>query len=289
MRFSPQPAETLLEIFLFLAAAAIVAVTVLIFGFMGVLALPLFNKALLIQMITQPWLPDKGIYGIAPMMAGTLLISLPAVVMAFPLSVGAAALMSVISPFGFGRWLKKGVHLMTGIPTVIYGFIGVFLLVPIIRSMTYAGSGFCILSASLLLSILISPTLILFFSESFERVPRSYLEAVDALGANRAQKFLFVILPNAWRGVVGGILLGLGRAVGDTLIALMVAGNAIGAPESVFDSARTLTAHIALIIAADFDSTEFRVIFAASMLLYLFTLLLTLLARILSGELEKRV
>jgi phosphate transport system permease protein len=177
---------------------------------------------------------------------------------------------------------------MTGIPTVIYGFVGVFLLVPVIRSMADAGSGFCILSASLLLSILISPTLILFFSESFERVPRSYLDAVDALGANRAQKFLFVILPNAWRGVLGGILLGLGRAVGDTLIALMVAGNAIGAPESVFDSARTLTAHIALIIAADFDSSEFRVIFAAGMLLYLFTLLLMLLVRILSGGLEKR-
>ena len=123
-----------MEKFFFLAAAAIVAVTIFIFGFMAVLALPLFNKALLIQILTQPWLPDHGLYGIAPMMAGTLLIALPAVVMAFPLSIGVATLISVIAPFGFGRWLKKGVHLMTGIPTVIYGFVGVFLLVPIIRS-----------------------------------------------------------------------------------------------------------------------------------------------------------
>lgn len=274
--------ESLPQKVFFLAAASVVAVTLIIFGFMATLAMPLFSKGHLVQILTQPWIPNRGYHGIAPMVIGTLLISIPAVVVAFPMSMGVSALISVISPKGFGRLLKKLVHLMTGIPTVIYGFIGVFLLVPLIRHLSEGRGGFCILSASLLLSVLISPTMILVFTESFERVPAAFMEAADALGANRTQKLLFIVLPSAWRGVLSGLILALGRAIGDTLISLMVAGNALGTPESLMDSARSLTAHMALIIAADFDSPEFRVIFIAGLMLYLSTVILTLCIRALS-------
>lgn len=177
---------------------------------------------------------------------------------------------------------------MTGIPTVIYGFVGIFLLVPIIREIFKSGSGMCILSASLLLSILVCPTMILIFTDSFDQVPKPFLDAVDALGGNKAQKVLYVILPYSWRGVLTGLILALGRAMGDTMIALMVAGNAVALPHSVLDSARTLTAHIALVIAADFESLEFKTLFACGIILYLFTTAIALSVRSIDSKLWRR-
>ncbi|MBU1743937.1 MAG: ABC transporter permease subunit, partial [Proteobacteria bacterium] len=164
-------------------------------------------------------------------------------------------------------------------PTVVYGFVGIFLLVPMVREIFQDGSGMCVLTASLMLAVLISPTLILFFVDGFDRVPRSYLDAVAALGGNEAQQFIFVILPNAWRSVLSGIVLAFGRALGDTLIALMIAGNAAQVPGSVLESARTLTAHIALVIASDYDSPEFKSIFACGLTLYLFSTVMVVLIR----------
>jgi phosphate transport system permease protein len=163
---------------------------------------------------------------------------------------------------------------MTGIPTVVYGFVGIFLLVPIVRGVHGGGSGLCVLSAALMLAVLISPTMILFFSDSLDRVPKSYQDAADALGATPSQKLLLVMLPQAKKGILSGLILAFGRAVGDTMIALMIAGNAVQIPESVFDAARALTAHIALVIAADYESLEFKSIFVCGVVLYLFVALM---------------
>ena len=267
------------EKFFWVSAVLSLAVTVLIFGFMVILGLPLFKGGHFFELFSKPWLPDHGIFGIYPMIVGTLSITLLSLVLAFPLSLGCSAFISVLGPKKLGQIVKKIVQLMTGIPTVIYGFVGVFLLVPIIREMFDSGSGMCILTASLLLAILVSPTMIFFFSDSFDQVPKSFLDAVDALGGNKAQKILYVILPYSWRGVLTGTILALGRAMGDTMIALMVAGNAVAIPDSVFDSARTLTAHIALIIAADFESLEFKTLFSCGIILYLFTTLIAVAVR----------
>lgn len=274
---------------LFLLSAVFSAfMTILVFGFMVFLGLPLFKEGQFFELLTLPWSPDEHIYGIYPMTIGTLSIAFTSLVIAFPFSLGSSALVSVINPSGFGRILKKIVQLMTGIPTVIYGFVGIFLLVPTIREAFGHGSGMCILSASIMLAVLISPTMILLFVNSFESVPKSYLDAVDAVGGNQVQKFLFVILPCAWRGVLNGLILALGRAMGDTLIALMIAGNAVAVPGSILDSARTLTAHIALIIAADFDSLEFKTLFACGIVLYAFTTLIVLTVRSLDTISRKK-
>jgi len=258
--------------------------TLFIFGFMVWLGLPIFREGLFVDILTQPWLPDKGVYGIFPMLLGTVFISLFSVLTAFPLSLGCAGFICGLGPEWAGKFLRKTVRMMTGIPTVIYGFVGIFLLVPFIRELFDGGSGMCMFSAGLLLAVLISPTMILFFTESFDRVPRPYLDAVEALGGSNVQKLLYVVLPWSSKGILAGTVLSLGRAVGDTLIALMIAGNAVSTPGSILDSARTLTAHIALIIAADFDSIEFRTIFVCGIVLYGFTALLVLLVRAIGSR-----
>ncbi len=275
--------ERLAERLFWAAAILSASVTALIFGFMVVLGLPLFEDGLFFDLLSRPWLPDRGILGIYPMIVGTVSIALLSLVFAFPVGIGVSALAGTLAPGRFGRLLKKAVQMMTAIPTVIYGFVGIFLLVPTVRELFGGGSGMCILSAAAMLSVLIAPTMILFFTESFENVPRAYTDAADALGATPVEKFIYVVFPASWRGVASGVVLALGRALGDTLIALMIAGNSVAVPSSALDSARTLTAHIALVIAADFDSLEFKTIFACGILLYLMTMAAVFATRALSA------
>ena len=250
-------------------AAASALATLLIFGFLLVFGLPLFKGGQFFALLGKPWAPGQGMYGFLPMIAGTTAISLLSLLAAFPISLGASFFLHSLAPPRFGKVLKRLVQFMTGIPTVIYGFLGVFLLVPIIREMFENGSGMCVLSASLMLGLLISPTMILFFSDGFAAVDRSYIQAARALGATRVQILLQVVLPNAWKGMAAGLIMALGRAMGDTLIALMIAGNAVSMPSSLLDPARTLTSHIALVSAADYHSMEFKSIFACGVTLYL--------------------
>jgi len=266
------------------AAVFCAALTILVFVFMMIMSLPLFKGGLFFSLIKSPWNPEKGVFGIYPMLIGTGLIVLLSLCWAFPICLGSSALISVIAPPAFSNFFKKIIQMMTGIPTVIYGFVGVFLLVPFIREMFEAGTGMNILSASLMLAMVISPTMIIIFTESFQNIPPSYTAAVDALGGSAVQKLIYVILPCSWRGILSGLTLSLGRAMGDTLIALMLAGNAVAVPDSIFDSARALTSHIALVIAADFDSNEFRSIFTCGLVLYTFTTLLIVLVRFLGKE-----
>jgi len=266
----------------FLAALISASISIIILIFMIILGLPLFKGGFFLHVLTQPWAPDHQLYGISSMVIGTLAIAFLALLLAFPLSFGTSILISIIKPPILSQLLEKIVQFMTGIPTVVFGFIGIFLLTPFMREHLSRGSGRCILSASLMLAVLIVPTMILFFTNSFDRIPTSWLTAADALGCNQMQKFLYVILPNSLKGLATGTILAMGRAIGDTMIALMMAGNAVAVPHSVLDPARTLTAHIAMVIAADFDSLEFRIIFACGLILYFMILGITLVIRSLN-------
>lgn len=279
-----QRAEKQIEkVFLF-AALFSALTTFSIFIFLFILGLPLLTGGHFLSLLTQPWAPHLKQFGIFPMIAGTLVISLLSMLVAFPVSLGCSIIIHVRSRTLFSRVLGKSVALMTGIPTVIYGFVGIFLLVPLVRELFDSGSGLCVLSTVFMVSLLIAPTMILFFCDSFARVPRSYGDAVLAVGGSDIQKFLYVTLPNAWPGVLVGVTLALGRALGDTLIALMIAGNAVQVPGSLADSARTLTSHIALVFAADYESMEFKAIFACGLFLYLFSTALVLIVRSITGS-----
>ena len=265
----------------FMAAAIMsAAVPLAIFIFMALLGYPILTSGRLFGTLLGAWDPIQQSYGILPMIIGTFILAILAVAAAFPVCLGCAALVSDAAPGPVGRCLHAVVRMMTGIPTVVYGFVGIFLLVPVIREAFGGGSGFSLLTAALMLALLVSPTMILLFCDSFGRVTHTYRQAAAALGATTAQQFLFVVLPQARNGILAGVLLGLGRAIGDTMISLMLAGNAVAFPDHVFDSARTLTAHIALIIAADFDSPEFRTLFLCGLTLYVLTTLLVLFVRL---------
>lgn len=272
--------ETSIHILFFGSAALSAIITLSVLGFMFGLSLPVLKTGMLPHILFGPWNPGHGQYGISAMAAGSVYIALLSLVISFPVSLGSAFFIQLTQPGRMGRYFKKLVQLMTAVPTVIYGFVGVFLLVPLIRQIFAYGSGMCILSASLMLGLVISPTMILFFCLSLARVPKSYLDAADALGATPFQKLAYVIIPHAWPGILTGGILAFGRAMGDTLIALMLSGNSVMMPATVLDSARTLTAHIAMVIAADFKSIEFNTIFICGTVLYLLTGFGILLARL---------
>ena len=262
--------ETLARRVLLSSTVASAAVVLSIFAFMLVLGLPLFRGGAFFEVWAGPWAPHDGLYGIRTMIAGTVWIAVLATVMSLPLSLGTAFVIAGLAGPRLGRLLKALVRFMTGIPTVVYGFVGIFLLVPFIRE-GFGGAGMSVLAAAVVLAILISPTMVLFFTDSLSAVSPAHVQAARALGANRVQQLMYVMVPGALGGLVSGLILALGRALGDTLIALMLAGNAVRTPHGLLDPARTLTAHIALVKAGDFDSLEFRSMFACGIVLYLLT------------------
>ncbi len=276
MRCKERITQTLFACAAFLCAA----VTICVFGFMILLSMPVMKSGMLWHILTAPWAPDHGQFGILSMMVGTCYIAVLSLAISFPVSLGCSFFIQITHRKGPGKLLKKMVQLMTAVPTVIYGFVGVFLLVPVVRNLFSYGSGMSVLSASIILGLLISPTMILFFSQSFARVPKSFIDAVDALGGTPFQKLFYVIFPYAWPGILTGLVLAFGRAMGDTLVALMLSGNSVMLPASILDSARTLTAHIAMVIASDFDSVEFKTIFVCGCVLYLMTSLGIFAARL---------
>ncbi len=255
------------------AAWGCAALTFGVLAFMAWLSIPVLKALDTVHILTHPWLPNQGQFGIGPMILGSLYISVLSLIIAAPVSFGGAIFIRVTCPGAVGKIFQHLVEAMTAVPTVVYGFIGIFLIVPFIRETFLQGSGMCILSASIMLALVISPTMILIFSQSISNVPLQYTMAVEAMGATPAQKFFMIILPYAWKGILTGLILGFGRAVGDTLIALMISGNSIAFPGHILDSARTLTAHIALVTAADFDSMEFKTLFVCALTLYLLTCL----------------
>jgi len=264
-----------------LCALLSASIAIFIICFMFLFSLPLFKGGHIAEFLRLGWNPYEGRFGVLPMMVGTGVIASFAILIATPFGIGCSAVISVFSQQRFGRFLRKLVEFMTGIPTVIYGFVAIFLLVPLIREIFQRGTGMCVLSASVMLALLILPTIVLFLSDAFNSVPKNYLDAADALGATPVQKLIYVIIPSAWKGIISGLVLAAGRAVGDTLISLMIAGNALQIPRGLSDAARTLTSHIALIIASDYESPEFKSIFVCGLILFIFTALIVLILRLL--------
>lgn len=264
----------------FLAAAVFSGLlAVAVFFFLFFFGLPLLQSGQLTELLFSFWSPDKGLYGIYPMLIASLTLAIVSMLISFPISLGCSFLITSLAPIHLRRILLTIIRVMTGIPTVVYSFAALFLLVPFMRNLIGHGSGMSLLTAAPVLALVIAPTMILFFVNSFNKVSSSFTLGVDALGGSEIQKLLYVILPQAWPGIINGALLGFGRAMGDTMVSLMLAGNSTAPPESVTESARTLTAHIALVMAFDFDSLEFKSIFVCGLLLYLLAAALMLLFR----------
>ena len=265
------------EILLQSATVFSALIVIFLFGFLIYFTLPLFLEGQFTQLFSLHWRPFHGEFGILPMVAGTLALAISALLIAYPIGLGICLFVHGLGP----RWLARPVllliHGMTAIPTVVYGFVAVFLLVPILRNNFSHGSGFSLLAAALTLSILILPTIVLLINSQLQQtVPKLRLTAVS-LGISRVQELTRISLPASSYGLLAAAILGFGRAVGDTLIALMVAGNAAQIPDSALDSIRTLTAHIALVVATDSQNTTYHSLFACGLILFLTTASVNLL------------
>lgn len=259
--------EGILLIATAVSAMAILSILLLLLYF----SLPLFTEGRIIEVLSLDWQPFGGSYGILPMCAASICLALAALLLAFPSAVGVCCLTYGLAPKPVARILLALVHFMTGIPTVIYGFVSVFLLVPAMRSWFEAGSGFSLLTATLTLSLLILPTIVLVFQARLEQLDPMLRLASEALGLPPVQQFRHVFLPAARQGLIVAAVLGFARAIGDTLISLMLAGNAPQLPYSFFASVRTLTAHIGLVLATDSRSMAYQSVFASGLILFILT------------------
>ena len=195
--------------------------------------------------LSTDWEPSLGRFGILSMMVGSLLVTVGAAAIGVVFSLGLAIVLTQFSPPGLSAALKPMIELLAGIPSVVYGFVGVVTLVPLIRHWL-GGPGLSVLAASIVLGVMILPTITSIAIDALQAVPRSYLEGSIALGATRWQTVTMVLLRAARSGLVAAVILGMGRAIGETMAVIMVAGNALDVPHSLLAPVRTLTSNIAL-------------------------------------------
>jgi phosphate transport system permease protein len=239
-----------------------------ILAFLVYFSLPLVFQGQAGQILAWHWRPFQGKFGILPMVAGSFLLAFSALLLAYPLGVGLCGFAFSHQQKPWGRLVLSVVYLMTGVPTVVYGFVSVFLLVPLVRNTFAQGTGFCWLTACLTLMLLILPTIVLLIWSQLEQTSPDVRLATTALGFTPSQELLWVLFPQASRGLLAAAILGFGRAAGDTLVALMVAGNAPQVPHSLLDSLRTLTSHIGLVLATDSTSLAYQSVFASGLILF---------------------
>ncbi len=238
-----------IRVLLLLFALSSLLFLFLIFIFILIEGLPLFLKVGLKNIIFGfKWAPTRGHFGIFPMIVSSFLVTLGALIVGGPLGLACATYLAEYAGKKRKLFLKPALELLAGIPSVVYGFLGVIYIVPIIRE-TLGGSGFSLLTASIILGIMILPTIISISYDSLMSVPRSYREGALALGATKWQTIRRVIIPAARSGIIAGFILGMGRAIGETMAVIMVAGNALKIPTSLLDPLRTLTSNIALELA----------------------------------------
>lgn len=221
----------------------------LIFAFILIEGLPLFIKVGFKNIIFGfKWAPTKGSFGIFPMIVSSFFVTFGALIVGGPLGLSCAVYLAEYSGKRMKMILKPALELLAGIPSVVYGFLGVIYIVPLVRNYL-GGSGFSLISTSIILGVMILPTIISISFDAIMSVPRSFREGSLAMGATKWQTIYKVVIPSARSGIMAGFILGMGRAIGETMAVIMIAGNALKIPTSLLDPLRTLTGNIALELA----------------------------------------
>ena len=228
----------------------------------------------------ERWVPSQGSFGIFPMIVSSFWVTFGALALGIPLGLACTIFLCEWTPPSVAGVLRSAIQLLNGIPSVIYGFWGLVVLVPLVR--TYLGSpGLSILSGSIILGLMILPTIISISEDSFRALPPSYKAGALALGATHWQTIWRVLIPAARSGIVASIILGMGRAIGETMAMIMILGNAVKMPSSFLDSARTLTTNIG--IEMGYASGDHRqALFATGVILFVIIMFLNALAIVLS-------
>lgn len=235
----------------------------------------------------KEWAPtdEPAVYGIFPMILGSLYVTLGALAIGVSVGLLSAIFLARFCSERLHRVLKPAVELLAGIPSVIYGFFGLVIIVPFVRQ-HFGGNGFSIFTASILLGIMILPTVISVSEAALRAVPNSYYEGSLALGATHERSVFFTVLPAATSGIVAGIILGFGRAIGETMAVILVAGNQARMPDGIFEGVRTLTANIVLEMGYATDLHR-EALIATGVVLFSFILTINLLFSILKKRVVK--
>ncbi len=230
------------------------------------------------------WRPSNGIYGIFPMIVASIYVTGGAILFGVPIALLTSVFMARYCPKKIYGPLKSGIELMAGVPSIVYGFFGLILLVPLIREV-FGGTGTSMLAASLLLGMMILPTIIGVTESAIRSVPESYYEGSLALGATKERSIFFVILPAAKSGILAGVVLGIGRAIGETMAVIMVAGNQPRMPEGLLKGVRTMTANI--VTEMGYASGLHREsLIATAVVLFVFILIINLSLSLLNRRAE---
>lgn len=267
--------EKAMSIVFFIAALASVLAVLLICWFLFSNGIPAISEIGFFNfLLGKEWSPSDipPSYGILPMILGSLYVTAGAIIIGVPIGILTAIFLAKVCPERLYKIIKPGVNLLAGIPSVVYGFFGMAIIVPI------AGSS--ILSASILLGIMILPTVIGLAESSIRAVPKSYYEGALALGAGHYRSVFFVMLPAAKSGILAAVVLGIGRAIGETMAVIMVAGNQARMPVSLFKGVRTLTANIVLEMGYAAELHRGALI-GTGVVLFVFILLINLLFSLL--------
>lgn len=221
------------------------------------------------------WKPGNNIFGILPMILGSIYVTAGALVIGVPIGILTAVFLARFCPKKIYKIVKPGVDLLAGIPSVVYGFFGLCVLVPWVRS-TFGGNGNSILTASVLLGIMILPSIIGVSESAIRAVPNKYYEGALALGATHERSVFLTVVPAAKSGILAGVILGSGRAIGETMAVIMVAGNQARMPKGVLKGVRTLTANIVIEMGYAADLHR-EALIATGVVLFVFILLINLL------------
>ena len=270
-------------VFLIAACASVLAVA-LICIFLFANGVPAIKEIGFVKFITGTvWKPNNQMYGIFPMIIGSLYVTAGAILFGVPIGILTSVFMAEYCPKKIYKPLKAETELLAGIPSVVYGFFGMVVLVPAIRQLgrilkaagilKNAGNGSSILTASLLLGMMILPTIIGVTESALRSVPRSYYEGSLALGATHERSIFRIMLPAAKSGVVAGIVLGIGRAIGETMAVIMVAGNQARLPDGIFKGIRTMTANIVIEMGYATDLHR-EALIATGVVLFVFILII---------------
>ena len=267
-------------VFLAAACASVLAVALICF-FLFVNGVPAMTEIGVLDFLRgETWMPGNDIYGIFPMILGSIYVTAGSIVIGVPIGLLTAVFLSHFCPKSLYRFMKPAVELLAGIPSVVYGFFGMVVIVPIVQNVFRLSDGSVMLTACILLGIMILPTIITTSEAALRAVPGSYYEGALALGATHERSVFFTVLPAAKSGVLTGVVLGIGRSIGETMAVIMVAGNQPRMPKGLLKGVRTMTTNIVMEMGYAADLHR-EALIATGVVLFVFILMINLLLSVL--------
>lgn len=277
--------ERFIAFFFWLCGITCILALLGIFALLVAEGLPAFREITPLQFFGSIWNPTsyvKASYGMGAMIVSTLMVTFGSLAIAVPVGLACAAYLAEIASPGVREILKPIIEILAGIPSVVIGFLGIVLINPLIAEVFGLPNGLNALNGSILLAIMSLPTIISLSEDAIAAVPRTYKEASLALGASRWQTITRVTIPAALSGIIASIMLGMGRAIGETMTVLMATGNAQAMPHSFLDAVRTMTATIAIELGeVPFGSAHYHALFVVGFVLFIMTFLVNLVSDII--------